>query len=104
MVDVKHENVNGGMICRLTLDIIPEFEMSDSKNLSVDPINVVGTEQEVENEVRNRLSRYGKYQIAERKSKADDFFKVNCTGKFDDGNLVADTKTIPAIYGTETNT
>ncbi|MDR1890986.1 MAG: trigger factor [Puniceicoccales bacterium] len=104
IVDVKHENVDGGMICTVTLDIIPEFEMSDYKSLSIDPINVVVEEQEVQNEVRNTLRRYAKYEIVERKSKAGDFVKLNYTGKFDDGSLVADTKSIPAIYGTQTNT
>ncbi|MDR2432259.1 MAG: trigger factor [Puniceicoccales bacterium] len=104
IVDLRREDIDGGMVCTLTLDIIPEFELSDYKSLSIDPINVVVDEHEIQNEVRNTLRRYAKYEVVSRKSKIGDFVKLNYTGKFDDGSVVADTKSIPSIYGTQTNT
>ncbi|MDR2603601.1 MAG: trigger factor [Puniceicoccales bacterium] len=104
IVDLKREDADGGMVCTLTLDVIPEFKLSDYKNLSIDPINVVVEEHEIQNEIRNTLRRYAKYEVVKRKSKIGDFVKLNYTGKFDDGSMVADTKSIPGIYGTQTNT
>ncbi|MDR0693263.1 MAG: trigger factor [Puniceicoccales bacterium] len=104
IVDLKREDTDGGMVCALTLDVIPEFELSDYKSLSIDPINVVVEEHEIQNEVRNTLRRYAKYEVVSRKSKVGDFVKLNYRGKFDDGSEVADTKSIPSIYGTQTNT
>jgi trigger factor len=104
IVDIKRADVDGGMTCTLTLDVIPEFTLSDYKNLSVDPINVVVEEQEIQNEVRNALRRYAKYDVVERESKVGDFVKLNYTGHFDDGSMVVDTQGIPAIYRTQSNT
>ncbi|MDR2629181.1 MAG: trigger factor, partial [Puniceicoccales bacterium] len=103
IVDLKREDIDGGMVCTLTLDVIPDFELPDYKNLSIDPINVVVEKREIQNEVRNTLRRYAKYEIVSRKSKIGDFVKLNYTGKFDDGSIVADIKSIPSIYGTQMN-
>jgi trigger factor len=104
IADVKREDIGEGMICTLILDIIPEFELSDYKSLSIDPINVVVEEHEIQDEVRNILKQYAKYEITDRESKVGDFVKLNYTGKFDDGSIVADTKSIPSIFGTQINT
>jgi trigger factor len=104
IIDLKREDTDGRMVCILTLDVIPEFELSDYKSLSIDPIDVVVEEHEIQNEVRNTLRRYAKYEVVGRKSKIGDFVKLNYTGKFEDGSLVADIKSIPNIYGTQTNT
>jgi trigger factor len=104
IVDIKREDIDGGIVCTLTLDVIPEFALSDYKSLSIDPINVVVEEHEIQNEVRNTLRRYAKYEVVKRKSKIGDFVKLNYTGRFDDGSIVADIKSIPSIYGTQTNT
>jgi trigger factor len=104
IVDLKREDADGGMVCTLTLDVIPEFELSDYKSLSIDPINVVVEEHEIQNEIKNALRRYAKYEVVKRKSKIGDFVKLNYRGKFDDGTVVADMESIPSVYGTQTNT
>jgi trigger factor len=104
IVDLKREDIDGGMLCTLTLDVIPEFKLSDYKSLSIDPINVVVEEREIQGEVRNTLRRYAKYEVVKRKSKIGDFVKLNYTGKFDNGSMVTEIKNIPSIYGTQTNT
>jgi trigger factor len=104
VVDVKREEVEDGMVCTLVVDIIPEFELPDYGSISVDPIDVVVDDSEVENGIKNILRQHAKYVHVDRTAEPGDFVKLSYGGKFSDGARVEDNKAIPAIYGTQTNT
>ncbi|MDR1401535.1 MAG: trigger factor [Puniceicoccales bacterium] len=104
IVDVKHEDTPNGMVCTVTIDIIPSFELPDYESISIDPIDVVVGEDEVRNAAKSALKQYAKYEIVEREAKTGDYVKLNYLGKFSGGGSVAEIKSIPTIYGTQTNT
>jgi trigger factor len=100
--DVKA--TDGGMECRLQLEVIPDFALPDYWNISVAKFDTAASGGEIDREVRRFLKQYAKYSPVDRAAKEGDFVKLNYSGKFSNGSAVADGAGIPAIYGTRTNT
>jgi trigger factor len=104
IVNISHDNTPEGMACTLTVDIIPQFELPDYKNISLGPLEMTIAEQEVDNAVKSVLKQSARYVPVDREAKAGDYVRLNYCGQLDSGENVAAIGTIPTIYGTQSNT
>ncbi|MDR2737846.1 MAG: trigger factor [Puniceicoccales bacterium] len=93
------EDTGGEMVCSLVANIVPEFEMPDYGSISITPINVSVSEEEIGKEVRNLLKQHAEYRAVNCDAKVGDFVKLDYVGKFEDGSEVTADRTIPLIYG-----
>jgi trigger factor len=104
IIDAKREDAEENVICTLTVDVIPDFELPNYEDVSIVPIVVSVLEEEVDAEIRDILRGHAKYEVVDREAKNGDFVKLNYVGKFADGESVEESGGIPPIYGSQTNT
>ncbi|MDR3143921.1 MAG: trigger factor [Puniceicoccales bacterium] len=104
VINVEHGRDSDANVCTLSLDVIPKFTLPDYLNIPVTQIDDSISERDIDDEVRRFLKQYARYSTVDRAAEMGDFVKLNYSGKFADGSSVADGGTIPAIYGTQTNT
>jgi trigger factor len=99
-----HTNeADGGMVCSITVNVIPEFVIPDYRSIRVGAVEITITEKDVDDWINVLLRQRAKYEVVQRPAKKGDFVRLNYAGKFEDGSMVANVKTIPEIYGAQKN-
>lgn len=104
IVDIKNDRNDDGFSCTLSLDIFPEFELTNYRDIRIEKKEIVVPDSEIDDEIKSILRQYAKYEVVERPANKGDFVKLSYAGTFEDGALVSDNKAIPAMYGTQENT
>lgn len=100
--DVNNDDA-GSKIITITIDLKPEFELIDYKNIELDEPEIEVSEDDINDEIEGLRKYNSEFLATKEKAKVGDFVRLDYVGKFDDGSLVAD-KIKNTIFGTQKNT
>lgn len=100
--DVNDDD-DGNKIITITIDLKPEFELIDYKNIELNEPEIEVSEDDINEEIEGIRKYNAEFVETTEKAKAGDFVRLEYEGKFDDGSLVAE-KIPQTIFGSQKNT
>lgn len=105
VVDVKSDDLVKGQEygIRFSVDVRPEFELPEYKQIPVTLPLVEVTEANIDKAIEEIRQQRADFQVAERPAKQGDYVKLSYTGTLE-GKPVAELVTENPIYGTQTTT